>query len=198
MTGEISELSPEDRIRHLANQLHPDAFRKRIDDWTRGGLPSSSIPEGSRSAEKPVPHLDKNDLLFNSLMMRYGRELARFNRAYGLGRFGQAEVALRRAVDLESGILIEEHMSVEAFRDYLEKMGADAAEDADPRAVECANPACGRPVLRTADDPAVRSEKDQRLRCRRCHRFLLKHKVERHRSLCELDVERALQKAANA
>ncbi len=42
--------------------LSPDAYKARYSELLRGGLSASSIPEGSRSSEKPLPGFDNTDV----------------------------------------------------------------------------------------------------------------------------------------
>ncbi len=51
--------------------LLPDAVKARFFDLYRGGLPSSSIPGGSRSREVPMPALDIFDRQLQEALGRY-------------------------------------------------------------------------------------------------------------------------------
>ena len=50
-----------DAVRLLSG-LGPDAYRARYSELLRGGLSASSIPEGSRSPESPLPGVDNTDV----------------------------------------------------------------------------------------------------------------------------------------
>ncbi len=50
-----------DQIRELSPDLHPGLARRRFRELLRGGLPSNSLPGGSRGSETPLPAFDDED-----------------------------------------------------------------------------------------------------------------------------------------
>lgn len=167
------------RIVQLAELLDPAAMRTRIRQLRRGGLPSRSIPEGSRSSEPPMLGFDRDDVAFQRALTEYGRCL------------DTAHKAIRRALELETGYMPERHMTAEQWAEYRKRISQLAAEAAAPTAADCGNPNCARPVARTPDD---------RLRnglCHRCYRYAIKHGYHRPASLCEQDIERQAARLAD-
>lgn len=63
------------RIRMLAAELEPHQFRARMRDWQRGGLPSSSMPDGSRTAEAPLPLPDRFDRMLKERWFGYRADI---------------------------------------------------------------------------------------------------------------------------
>lgn len=181
---ESVEPTREERIQELARRLNPDAFKARIHDWTRGGFSSSSMGQGSPSAEKPDPHLDPRDFEFNMLLTSYGRELANFNRSYLAGRWNNAEQALRRAERIEACVLVEDHMSEEQLEEYR------AAAKKGPRGLKCGNPNCKHKIMGGKKDPLLHG------RCRNCGRYWAAHNgVDRSVELCERELNREIEAA---
>jgi hypothetical protein len=50
-----------ERLRELTRILNPQALDRRIREHTRGGLPGTSLNNGSRGAEPPLPAFDPTD-----------------------------------------------------------------------------------------------------------------------------------------
>jgi hypothetical protein len=46
----------------ILTRRNPDAYEARYQELLRGGLSASSIPEGARSSEKPLPGFDNFDV----------------------------------------------------------------------------------------------------------------------------------------
>lgn len=63
------------RIRMLVAELEPHQFRARMRDWQKGGLPSSSMPEGSRTAEAPLPLPDRFDRMLRERWFGYRADI---------------------------------------------------------------------------------------------------------------------------
>lgn len=61
-----SDLARMVRIDRLFRALNPQAFHDRVGELMRGSLPASSIPGGSRSAEKALPRLDRSDVVLEA------------------------------------------------------------------------------------------------------------------------------------
>ncbi len=172
--GEIGK-KPEasERLDWLRANLHPQEMHAVLMDSVRGGLPSSSLPDGSRSADHPMPHLDRHDVEQLQILAAYGLALKQGTRAELAGRVQKAVQHLQRAHDLETGVLLQRHMSAEEWRLWRQRKEREAAEEINPRAVCCGNGNCARPVARTRDDPlcSIGEGDDKVSRCRRCHRF---------------------------
>jgi hypothetical protein len=166
------------RIRALTGVLHATAFAEQIDDFIRGGLPSSSIPEGSRSADRPLPTVEQQDKNWMRALTEYGRCLQ------------EAHARLERCRILETSILVEHHMTATQIVEHRARMRRLSVELESPRAQDCANPNCRRPV--------ERNEKDRLKggRCLPCYDWLRTNQAERPRHLCEADIERQLTKDA--
>jgi len=160
------------KIRALSEQLHATAYQEIMDDWIRGGLPSTSIPQGSPSAEKPLPHLEQADKKLMQALTEYNRNLD------GAWRL------LERNRILETSVLVEHHMNATQRAEYRQRMARAALEEVGPRAQDCANPNCRRPV--------ERNEKDRMKggRCLPCYEWLRTNGAERPKHLTALDVER--------
>lgn len=62
------------RIRMLAGELDPHQFRARMRDWTRGGLPASSMPDGARG-DAPLPLPDRFDREMKERWFRYRADI---------------------------------------------------------------------------------------------------------------------------
>ncbi len=60
-----------DQIRALSPDLQPSLARRRFRELLRGGLPSNSLPGGSRGSETPLPAFDKFDRVLNQSWERY-------------------------------------------------------------------------------------------------------------------------------
>lgn len=183
-------LSLSEHVAELARRLNPPLFRKEIAKNVRGGLPSSSIPEGSPSASKPSPHLDPTDVEMLRLLAAYNRRLFLAEQAMIRGAVQKAADHLEHARVLETAVLIERHMTAKEWKEYEKNLRRAADEENAPKGRDCENDACKRRVLGGRDDPMFGG------RCRRCHRYWKKHEKERPLELCVMDIDRALTKAA--
>lgn len=168
--------------------MHPREFCRQLADWRRGGLPGASLSSGSPSAETPVPHLDKTDMVVNALLESYGQLLAAAMRAEREGRIAKAREHIARALELETGVLLQRHMTPKEWADYLNRCSLQASGLIG--ATPCANPNCQRPVRNTKTDRLIEE------RCSACYEFRGDHEgKERPKRLCERDDER-LRKSA--
>lgn len=79
-------------VRDQTGLLDPSSFHERAQELTRGSLPTSSVPGGSRSAEKPLPGSDRTD-----------DWVAEQKRTFSAG-IREANEALRRAVAAQNAL----------------------------------------------------------------------------------------------
>ncbi len=171
--------------------LDPPAFRARIYESVRGGIPSSSLGSGSRSAEKPIPALDRTDRQMLGLLAAYNKRIYLATQAVLAGDEKARLKHVEGARVLESAVLIERYMTPEQLARHVRNLRSLADEENNPKGLQCANGECGRGVRGGKDDPMIKG------RCRRCHRYLAKHEQERPWELCQRDIERQLEKEAS-
>lgn len=73
MTADDANLAAIDKLRA---ELDPRAFRLRVREYRRGGLPASSVPEAiSRTSEPPLPMLEGYDRQLLERERQYSRHL---------------------------------------------------------------------------------------------------------------------------
>ncbi len=157
------------QILKCGNKLSPDLFEARNDQLIRGGLPGSSMRDGSPSATTPHIGLDKTDE--NALARRdeYRQNLTK------------ALALLARNAVLESPLLPERYLSVVELTSLHKRMAREAVEEVSSRAGECVN--CHRAVERTPADRLISG------RCWNCYRYRLDHDgIERPRELWEREM----------
>ncbi len=175
-----------DQCAVLVGRMRPGLVAARIGEWVRGGLPGMSLPSGSPSADRALPHLDRDDTDHLALLENYHAALGRYMLLAQAERWKPAYTALVEAWQIETGVIPELHMRAEDWLDYRRALATKAAEEVAPKAADCGNPNCQRTVPNTPDD---------RLRhglCHRCYRFVQKHGYHRPTSLCAQDIERHL------
>ncbi len=178
----------EQRIIQVVANLDP-SFEQRVQSWERYGLPASSLPGGSRSAELPCP-VNKTGTIPDAL----DRDIRKHRR--------ERTAALERA--LVALLLVD---GIEQTYRALPHAEASklAAEARSPKAQNCKNDNCSRPVERTPND-RLRAG-----RCMACYQWFQSHGSERPRERCEAWIEKQqrllaerrtdpkiLQKAMNA
>lgn len=158
-----------DRVTIIAQTLNPGRLQARIDEWTRGGLPATSLPTGSRGADPPMPAFDQDD--------RHFRRLAHLYRQALTAAAEQLEIA--RRIEL---IVVPPHKTDrKRYGLYRAEASRQAAEDHGPQSAECVN--CGRLVARTAADRFKAS------RCSACYQYRHTHGgTDRPRQLWEREL----------
>lgn len=159
--------------------LHPTLVRERMDELIRGGLPGASMSQGSPSANKPDPKFDGDDVRMMKALTAYNDDLKGMDVA--LAKFLDHARAARQR---ETGVVPELHMASARYAEYRQKMARAAVEEVGPRAQDCANPNCRRPVERNQKDRLKGG------RCLPCYDWLREHHAERPRHLCAADIER--------
>lgn len=71
--GSSSRLRQLVRVRDLLALLDPSSFASRADEYMRGGLPASSLRDGSRSSTLPLPELDSTDAFILAILRDQAR-----------------------------------------------------------------------------------------------------------------------------
>lgn len=151
-----------ERTSILASMLNPGRLQARLDEWTRGGYPSSSYLTGSRTSTEPaMPAFDDADRTFRHLATRYRNAIT--------AAAEQLEIARR----IELIVIPPPKTDRRRYGLWRAEAARQAAEDHGPQAASCAN--CGRIVERTATDP-LRSG-----RCTTCAMWRRRHGTDRPR-----------------
>ncbi len=155
------------RVEALSQNLDP-GFTERAQSWERYGLPASSIPEGSRSTEQPIPVNQHGTIpdLFDRQIRRDRRQVER----------------------LESQV-VESLLKIDAIQQTYRALPHDeasklAAELISPKAKNCANENCQRVVECTPND-RLRSG-----RCMPCYQWFQSHGFERPKERTEAWIEK--------
>lgn len=158
-----------DRVATLATTLKPTQLEARIHEWTRGGLPTSSLGNGPRGSDPPMPTLDEHDRNFRELAGRYRDAL--------IAAAEQLEVARR----IELLVVPPSKTDRRRYGLWLAESSRQAAEDHGPQSVECVN--CHRLVARTVNDRYKSS------RCNACYQYRRTHDgTDRPKELWERDL----------
>ncbi len=147
--------------------LNPDGYQSTYEQLLRGGLSASSMPEGSRSSEKPLPGFDNTDVM-----------LQRERQAQNGDWMTLLEV-VRRLESRENALLLVMGVSVPP-RDVFDPEWRKAMRAATSKATEelvdieqgehrftCKN--CGESFKRTV------SQRPRSGRCRACFDYWTAH-----------------------
>jgi len=113
-----------------------DQFVQAMNDYLRGGLPSRSIPDGTRSNETALPALDRADRDHLALYAHY-----------------QTLTDPREQARVETIVLgpdPNEPGGQERWTEWRLKQRQAAAEDHQPGSVDCIH--CGRLIANTPND----------------------------------------------
>lgn len=87
MTKRTMLTSLADRIRTDAGTLRPERLLATFSDWTRGGLPASSMGgPASRTGEQPMPAFDRDDRAWQRILDNYRTALVTAARHLALAR----------------------------------------------------------------------------------------------------------------
>lgn len=163
---------PEQRqaeANRLLQALNPSAFTSRLDEYERGSLPSSSVPESVAGTKDYTPRPDRFDKTVRSTRDSYS--ILWYDLTKTLRELAKLEVAW-----------IPPHPVLEPgrYRKWMDDMDRLAREVRQARAVECANPHCVTMVERTAVDRLIAG------RCEPCYRYRQRNGgTERPKSLCQ-------------
>jgi hypothetical protein len=176
--GPVNSYEAAERsVTQLRALLHPREMRAKLAEWTRGGLPSDSFGGGSPSAERPVVKLDRSDEWAFRVLTEYDACLI----AGTIAR-------LTHAVELETSVIPEYHLTPTALADLHQRLARKAVLQVSSRAVDCAN--CGRQILCTPSDMPRAG------RCVACYGYRRRTGGERPRELWDREDERRLAVSA--
>lgn len=90
--GDLLEMLAQ--IRATTTLIDPYTFTTRLAELRRGGLPSTSIPSGSRGADRPMPTLDRTDQWLDAQHRTYRQGLAK------------AQAAMREVLAAQNALLL--------------------------------------------------------------------------------------------
>lgn len=161
MATNITQLMRQ--IRALVPLLNPDTLTARIAEWTRGGLPTSSLSSDHRGTNEPaLPISDRDDRHFHQLAARYRQALER--------AYNELEIARR----IELIVVPPPTTDRRRYGLWRADMSRKAIEDAGPTAAPCK--VCARPVQRNSVDPMRGG------RCSTCNAWFVRHGTDRPRT----------------
>lgn len=164
-------------------RLHPVETLERLDDWHRAGLPASSMPEGRRGGESPIPVNKNGD------RGKVDVDVEAKQAAY-LSGIGTVVKTLRDLITLETGVIPEYHMTKAKYAELHARWSVIATELESVSAVQCANPHCHMDFTKKAGDG------NRAGRCKKCYEYRYNNGRERSFELCQRDIEREQERKA--
>ncbi len=133
--------------------LNPDAYKARYSELLRGGLSASSIPEGSRSSEKPLPGFDRFDTTLQWEQRNYDQTWAE------LVKLCRQLESHENALLLVMGVRLPEFQpDPKAWGKAMEQAQKKATKEMDP------------------------NELGERFNCENCHHIFKRTKTQRKKS----------------
>ncbi len=172
----------------MAVGLDPAAFRARIEGEMRGGLPGASMADGGRSADHPLPHLDRTDVQLSEMWEKYARLYVEATALWFGGRQRPARTKFEQCRVMESAVLLERYMTPEKLAEHYRGVARKANEEIAPKGIDCPNKHCTHRIMGGKDDKPLHG------RCRKCGRWWAKYGTERPLEVCERDIDRQVAK----
>jgi hypothetical protein len=173
--GDIGDpMTGYDDIAARASRLAPREFMARISELVRGGHTANSIPEGSRSSDKPGPELDAFDV--QCIAARDG-----YRRIYALVQTDLVALAGGDTVRLH--VLSENVRKLDAWERWaLATMGVDVDRDAYRAGDKDAAKAMSKAREKANKELAGTVDRADRFECVNCHHFFKRTKTQRPRA----------------
>jgi hypothetical protein len=178
----------QEHVAELARRTHEREFKAELYKNLRGGIAPAA--EGSPAADKPSPHLDREDRNQLSMLAQYNQNMVTATRAMIVGDWARAMRGLERCRVLETAVIPWAHMTAEQHAKYLKDMQEAADVENGVEGIKCGNPFCEHRIT------GGKYDKRRKGLCNRCYRYAAKWGVNRPLDLCEKDIERELEKEA--